>query len=107
MTTKAAPPLAGVRVLELTTSVAGQTAGMLLADLGADVVRLAGDGDVERTGLPGWLCWNRGKTIVAGGADLDRLLPRADVLLARRPSIGARRGAASTRPRCGSGHRRS
>lgn len=91
-------PLAGLRVLERTTSVAGQSAGMLLADLGADVVRLVPGGDVERTGLPGWLCWNRGKTLLGDGAagdtagggagphgGLDALLARADVLLVDAP----------------------
>lgn len=81
MTVAGSPPLIDVRVLEATTSVAGQSAGMLLADLGADVVRLVGAGDVERTGLPGWLCWNRGKTIVAEPPDIDRLLTCADVLI--------------------------
>ncbi|WP_306998047.1 CoA transferase [Amycolatopsis thermophila] len=32
-------PLAGMHVLELTGARAGRTAGMLLADLGADVLR--------------------------------------------------------------------
>ncbi len=32
-------PLAGVKVLELAQIMAGPTCGMLLADLGADVVR--------------------------------------------------------------------
>lgn len=40
------PPLAGVRILEITNLIAGPTAGRLLADLGADVIKLeppAGD----------------------------------------------------------------
>ena len=42
----ASPPLAGLRVLEYAQYVAGPFAGMLLADLGADVVKVeppAGD----------------------------------------------------------------
>ena len=79
------PALAGVRVLERTVSIAGQSAGMLLADLGADVVRLAGPNDAEAVGLPGWLCWNRGKTIIAEPAGLGRLIERADVWLCDAP----------------------
>jgi crotonobetainyl-CoA:carnitine CoA-transferase CaiB-like acyl-CoA transferase len=35
-----ARPLAGLRVLELTHTVMGPTAGLLFADLGADVARV-------------------------------------------------------------------
>jgi crotonobetainyl-CoA:carnitine CoA-transferase CaiB-like acyl-CoA transferase len=42
-------PLAGVRVLEVTNLIAGPTAGRLLADLGADVIKLEPlDGDMSR-----------------------------------------------------------
>ena len=34
------PPLAGVRILEITNLIAGPTAGRILADLGADVIKL-------------------------------------------------------------------
>jgi len=34
------PPLSGVRILEITNVIAGPTAGKLLADLGADIVKL-------------------------------------------------------------------
>src|ERR1700677_2742842 len=80
----AAGPFAGVRVLELTRGIAGRTAGMLLADLGADVVRASDDRpDTERD--PGGLCWDRGKVLApldgTSTSELRRLAAAADVLL--------------------------
>ncbi len=46
-------PLDGIRVLELGSSVAGPAAGRLLADLGAEVLKVeAGEGDTLRTWGP-------------------------------------------------------
>ncbi|MCC7275748.1 MAG: CoA transferase [Alphaproteobacteria bacterium] len=90
--------LAGTRVLDLTTSVAGPYATMLLADLGADVVKVErpGSGDDSRAWGPPFLAgqslWfasvNRNKRSIAldyarpdGHALLDRLIAVADVLV--------------------------
>ena len=88
-------PLEGIRILDLSRMVAGGMTGMLLADFGADVVKVEhpDKGDPLRNwtsdGLPLW--WNvygRGKRYVTlniqspeGKAILLRLLPKFDVLM--------------------------
>jgi crotonobetainyl-CoA:carnitine CoA-transferase CaiB-like acyl-CoA transferase len=88
-------PLAGIRVLELASGIAGPYCGRLLAGLGADVIKIEpaeGDwtrrdgpfpGDVpdpERSGL--FLHLNTGKRgVLLPGADLAALFAGADVLL--------------------------
>jgi crotonobetainyl-CoA:carnitine CoA-transferase CaiB-like acyl-CoA transferase len=96
-------PLAGIRVVDLSTVLAGPYATMVLADLGADVVKVEPpDGDATRGWGPPWvgdasagtrtaayyLAVNRNKRSVRldlkadGGADvLRRLLAGADVLV--------------------------
>jgi crotonobetainyl-CoA:carnitine CoA-transferase CaiB-like acyl-CoA transferase len=68
----------GVRVLDISQGLAGPMATMLLADFGAEVVRIeppAGDWIKDQ---PGYLTWNRGKARavldLANPSDLDRLL---------------------------------
>jgi crotonobetainyl-CoA:carnitine CoA-transferase CaiB-like acyl-CoA transferase len=88
-------PLDGVRVLDLSRMVAGGVAGMLLADFGADVVKVEqpGTGDPLRQwtaeGQPfWWKVYARNKRFVTldlksedGCALLLRVLPQFDVLM--------------------------
>ncbi len=91
-----AGPLAGVRVLEFTQIVAGPVAGMSLADLGADVIKVEPPaGDPHRfvsTSVPGeskmYQGNNRGKRGLVvdlrdprGAAVIRRLIPSVDVVL--------------------------
>lgn len=97
--------LNGLKVLDLSRVLAGPWAGQMLADLGADVVKVErpGSGDDTRTWGPPWLkdadgrdtsdaayffCANRNKRSVAidmatpdGQALLQRLAAEADVVL--------------------------
>jgi crotonobetainyl-CoA:carnitine CoA-transferase CaiB-like acyl-CoA transferase len=80
--------LDGIRVLDLSWGIAGPVTGMLLADHGADVVKVESPrGDFAR-GEPGFLMWNRGKRSVVLDLKTDddrlsseRLLGSADVVL--------------------------
>lgn len=88
-------PLEGLRVLDLSRLVAGGVAGMLLADFGAEVVKVEqpGTGDPLRQwtvdGHPfWWKVYARNKRFVtldvkadAGRALLLRILPQFDVLM--------------------------
>src|ERR1700761_6933461 len=89
-----ATPLAGLRVLEFSHTVMGPTAGLILAELGADVVKVepAPDGDRTR-GLGGFgagffAAFSRNKRSLAvdlkrpeGQAVIHRLAPDFDVVL--------------------------
>lgn len=89
--------LAGTRVLDMSTSIAGPSAAMLLADMGADVLKLERpEGDDARAWGPPFLhgesLWflsvNRGKRSLAldlaaasGRAAFEALVRHADVLV--------------------------
>ena len=87
-------PLAGVRVIEFCQTIMGPTAGLILADLGADVIKLepAPDGDKTRR-LNGFAAgffgaFNRNKRSLAlnlktdeGRALAHRLVESADVVI--------------------------
>jgi crotonobetainyl-CoA:carnitine CoA-transferase CaiB-like acyl-CoA transferase len=61
---------AGVRILDFTQGVAGPMATMLLADFGADVVKVEPPGGDRMKDHPGYLAWNRNKRRVV--LDLHR-----------------------------------
>ena len=89
-----ARPLAGLRVLEFSHTVMGPTAGLLFAELGADVIKVepAPEGDRTRRlggfGAGFFAGFNRNKRSLAidlkspeGQATLHRLVPGADIVL--------------------------
>src|SRR5690606_3050559 len=106
-------PLDGIRVIDASRVLAGPFATMLLADLGADVIKIEPpDGDETRTWGPPW--WgdpaerrsayfasvNRNKRSVVldlrtddGRGTMHRLLESADLLVHNyRPATAARLG---------------
>ncbi len=93
-------PLSGVRVIDLGLGVAGPFTGRVLADLGADVIKVHTLHDGYWSGTHMGLGTNRGKRSIAvnlkepaGRAVLDRLLAAADVLtLNWRPGAAGRLG---------------
>ena len=96
------PPLAGVRILEITNLIAGPTAGRILADLGADVIKLEPPaGDMSRPiARTYFYAVNFGKRSVcvdtgtaAGKKIVQRIAARADALVANlRPHATERMG---------------
>jgi crotonobetainyl-CoA:carnitine CoA-transferase CaiB-like acyl-CoA transferase len=107
--------LTGIRVLEIGTSVAGPMAGQILADMGAEVVKVerAGTGDDSRSWAPPhwggaavtFLALNRGKRSLVldfkapqGQAVLERLVRKSDVLVQNlRPGALAAAGFSAER----------
>jgi crotonobetainyl-CoA:carnitine CoA-transferase CaiB-like acyl-CoA transferase len=113
--TEATPdkPLAGVRVLDFTRVLSGPYCSLVLADLGADVIKVErpGVGDDTRHWGPPFLdgrpqvatyfaALNRGKRSIEldlrseeGRSLLDRLIPEVDVVLENyRPDVGVALG---------------
>jgi hypothetical protein len=106
-------PLSGIRVVDLTRVLSGPFATMLLADMGADVVKIEtpqgdtvrGQGEVV-AGLSWYFAsFNRNKRSVVldlrqdeGKAVLARLIERADVLVENfRPGVLAEMGFSESR----------
>jgi crotonobetainyl-CoA:carnitine CoA-transferase CaiB-like acyl-CoA transferase len=90
-------PFTGLRVLELGTVLSGPFAGSMLADLGAEVIKIEtpGKGDVQRHGghkkngvAPWWSVASRDKQCITlnlkhpeGKAIFEKLVRKADVLV--------------------------
>jgi formyl-CoA transferase len=92
--------LDGITVLDCSSYLAGPYGAMMLADLGASVIKVESlEGDSFRE-LPGFYGWNRGKRSVAvnlkepaGREVLQRLVKTADVLIQNmRPGVAERLG---------------
>jgi len=99
-------PLAGVRILEITNLIAGPTAGRILADLGADVIKLEPPaGDISRPlARPYFYSVNFNKRSVCVDTQTDpgkrivqQIAATADALVANlRPHATERMGITST-----------
>jgi CoA:oxalate CoA-transferase len=102
-------PLAGFRILDLSSVISGPFSTMLLGDLGADIIKIESpEGDTLRTfsrpqknGMSvGFLSFNRNKRSIIidlqkdGGRDLvRRLAAKADALIENnRPGVADRLG---------------
>jgi crotonobetainyl-CoA:carnitine CoA-transferase CaiB-like acyl-CoA transferase len=103
--TEATLPLAGLRVLDISTYIAGPAAAVVLGDYGADVIKVEqpGEGDPNRSIISSsaypkspvnypWMMDSRNKRSIAldlkhpgGRAALDPLIRRADVLITNFP----------------------
>jgi len=93
MTDRQGLPLAGVRVIEFTHMVMGPAAGLILADLGADVIKIEPVGGDSTRRLPGsgagyFPMYNRNKRSICvdlkaeDGRDVVlRLIEKADVVI--------------------------
>ncbi len=92
----------GIRVIDFGTGLAPSLATMLLADNGADVIKVEPPGGDPLRATPAWRMWNRGKRSVVLDIRSDEgrdaaveLMGSADVVLQnwqRRGGRGQRRG---------------
>lgn len=95
-----AGPCDGLVVLDFSWGMAGGLATAVLADFGADVIKIEPpDGDPFRS-FPAWLAWNRGKKsavldlkTLEGRGRAQRLAAQAHVVLESfRPGVAHRLG---------------
>src|SRR5438309_10204359 len=83
-----AGPLAGIRVVDLSWGIAGPLGVLLLAEHGADVVKVEPPGGDPFRAYEGSRCWNRSRRSVAldletdeGRDDFLRLTASADAVV--------------------------
>ncbi len=95
MSASATAAFDGLRVLDFSQGIPGPMACMLLADLGAEVIKVETPSGDRLRSHPGYLCWNRNKLRVEldleTGAGLQRaleLLASADVAVFDDPPTG-------------------
>ncbi len=79
---------AGIRIIDLSQGMAGSLTTMILADYGAEVIRLEPPGGDPMWDHPAYLLWQRGKKSVAldwesveGRAHARQLIEGADILI--------------------------
>jgi crotonobetainyl-CoA:carnitine CoA-transferase CaiB-like acyl-CoA transferase len=90
----------GLRVLELGPGLSGAIAGLILADNGADVIRVEPPGGDSLRAHPAWRMWSRGKQALVADLEQERdrervasLAAEADVVLSSwRLGVDARFG---------------
>ena len=95
-----ATALEGLRVLELSSGAAAGMAGMVLAEIGAEVVKIEPPGGDPCRGQPGFAVWYRGKKSIvldlSDAGDRERFCALArvadGVIEAFRPSTAKRLG---------------
>jgi crotonobetainyl-CoA:carnitine CoA-transferase CaiB-like acyl-CoA transferase len=88
--------LSGVRVLDLSSGLAGSVAALLLAECGAEVIKVEPPDGVEDQHTAAYHVWNRSKRrlgldLPKDRARLDSLIDGADVLISEFTPAGAHR----------------
>jgi crotonobetainyl-CoA:carnitine CoA-transferase CaiB-like acyl-CoA transferase len=62
----------GLRVLELGSGLSGAVAGLILADNGAEVIKVEAPGGDPLRAHPAWRMWSRGKQLLAADLEQER-----------------------------------
>ncbi|MFC2058213.1 CaiB/BaiF CoA transferase family protein [Chloroflexota bacterium] len=77
----------GLKIIDLSDGIAGSYAGTLLAEMGADTIKVEPPQGSTLRGLPGFHVWNRSKRSITidlqheGQGDIRHLLTEADVVI--------------------------